>query len=395
MRVPCTVLALAIPAAASAGPAPVVGGSTAPIGKWPDAAAVYDGSSGTDQQVCSGTLIAPSVALTAGHCNEGTLVLDNILVGTNSLANPDAGEMLPVMQRIEYPSSQTSEDVTVLVLGRASRFAPRALATGWARLDIANGAKVELVGYGAVDKEANTYVNELQEAQSTITDFDCSTSSGCNAGAMPDGELGAGGMGIDTCPGDSGGPLYLVTSYGNFLAGVTSRSYNNATFPCGGGGIYERPDKIVDWIEQQTGMQVTHGPEPEANAIMVLAGDGSETVITPHDPKSEDHAYAVTTPPAHGTAKVRDDGRVRVCADPNASGSDAVTVTVTDNNDGKRAVEIAIPIAIVAGTPPPMACNVDAFSVAEAGCCDSGRGAAPTAIPLAIAILAVLRRRRS
>ena len=41
---------------------------------------------------------------------------------------------------------------------------------------------------------------------------------------MPDGELGAGGMGIDTCPGDSGGPLYLPTDFGTFLAGVTSPS---------------------------------------------------------------------------------------------------------------------------------------------------------------------------
>jgi Trypsin len=396
MRLPCTVLALAIPAAASAGPAPVVGGSNAPIGKWPDVAAVYDGSSGTDQQVCSGTLIAPTVAITAGHCNEDGLVLDNILVGTNSLATPDAGEVLPVMRRIEYPSSQTSEDVTVLVLGRASRFAPRAIATGWARLDIANGAKVALVGYGAVDKEANTYIDDLQEAESTITDFDCSMSSGCNTDAMPDGELGAGGMGIDTCPGDSGGPLYLETSYGNFLAGVTSRSYEGAPFPCGGGGIYARPDKVVDWIEQQTGLRVTHGPEPQADPIMAVAGDGGETVIAPHDPRSEDHAFAIATPPAHGTAKVRDDGRVRVCTDPTATGDDAVTVKVTDSSDDKRVVDIAIPIAITAaGTPPATPCDVDAFSVGEAGCCDTGRGAAPTSIPLAIAILAVLRRRRS
>src|ERR1051326_3652432 len=167
MRLACTVLALAIPVAAVAGPAPVVGGSDAPIGKWRDVAAVYDGSSGTDQQVCSGTLIAPTIAITAGHCNEGGLVLDNILVGTNSLANPDAGETLPIAQGIEYPSSQTSEDVTVLVLGRASRFAPRAIATGWARLDIANGAKVSLVGYRAVDKEANTPIDALQEADAT------------------------------------------------------------------------------------------------------------------------------------------------------------------------------------------------------------------------------------
>jgi len=395
-RMRWSAVLVALPAIANAGtppPPPVIGGMTSPIGKWPDAAAVFDGSTGTDQQVCSGTLIAPTVAITAGHCNESGIVIDNILVGTNSLANPDAGETLAVTRRIEYPSSQTSEDVTVLVLGRASRFTPRALATGWARLDIKNGAIVELVGYGAIDRQANTYVNELQQAQTTITDFDCSTSAGCNAAAMPDGELGAGGMGIDTCPGDSGGPLYVLTSYGDFLAGVTSRSYDNATFPCGDGGIYERPDKIVDWIEQQAGVAVARGPEPTADPIMVVRGNGAETVIAANDPKTGDHAFAIATPPAHGTAKVRDDGRVRVCADPAATGMDAVTVTITDANDSQRALALTIPIAIEDGTPAAT-CDPGAFSVDEGGCCDSGHGAAGTSIPLGIAVAAILRRRR-
>ena len=74
-------------------------------------------------------------------------------------------------------------------------------------------------------------------------------------------------MGIDTCPGDSGGPMYLLTEYGTFLAGVTSRSYDNSQFACSEGGIYGRPDKIVDWIEQQTGVKVARGPEPTARPI--------------------------------------------------------------------------------------------------------------------------------
>ena len=115
----------------------------------------------------------------------------------------------------------------MLTLLQPSSIPPRPIATGWARLDIVDGASVQLVGYGAVDRDANQYVAALQEATSTLTDADCSSSSGCNAGARPAGELGAGGMGIDTCPGDSGGPLYLLTPYGDFLAGVTSRGYDN------------------------------------------------------------------------------------------------------------------------------------------------------------------------
>src|SRR5438874_2596884 len=117
------------------------------------------------------------------------------------------------------------------------------------------------------DQLGTSYVNELQQARSQITDFDCADMPGCNGNAKPFGELGAGGMGIDTCPGDSGGPLYLLTDYGSLLAGVTSRSYDNASVACGEGGIYERPDKIVEWIEREAGVPVTHGPEPIADPI--------------------------------------------------------------------------------------------------------------------------------
>src|SRR5260370_33086108 len=95
---------------------------------------------------------------------------------------------------------------------------------------------------------------------------------GCHVSVKPGGELGAGGMGIDTCPGDSGGPLYLLTDYGSLLAGVTSRSYDNASVACGEGGIYERPDKIVEWIERAAGAagaarpQATRDPAPDARS---------------------------------------------------------------------------------------------------------------------------------
>src|SRR6185369_14964998 len=124
------------------------------------------------------------------------------------------------------------------VLARASSRKPRPVVDGWARLNLVNGAAVELVGYGAINATGDHFIDELQEASSTITDVDCTTSAGCNPGAQPAGELGAGGMGIDTCPGDSGGPLYLMTRYGPVLAGVTSRSYDNPPVPCSGGGIY-------------------------------------------------------------------------------------------------------------------------------------------------------------
>lgn len=380
-------------------PAPVIGGSNAPLHEWPDVAAIlYKQTDGTDMQMCTGTLIAPTVVITAGHCapseDPSIGTLDNVLLGTNSLARPQDGETVPVARFIEYPNSQSTVDITVVVLSRAATEAPRQIATGWARLDIQNGAAVQFVGYGSIDKNGNTYIDDLQEAKSTITDYNCTTSSGCNSAARPDGELGAGGMGIDTCPGDSGGPMYLLTSYGNFLAGATSRGYDNSTFACGDGGIYGRPDKIVDWIEQQTGVTVARGPEPAADPIMAVHGDAGETMITANDPKSMKHTYAITTPPAHGTAKVRADGTVRVCTDPAAAaGSDAVVVTVTDADHTERAVPMTIPITIEDGTAPK-SCNVDAFSGGDGGgCCETGGGGTGS-IPLALGVLAVVIRSR-
>ena len=378
-------------------PAPVIGGMNADAGKWPDTGAVlYKQTDGTDMQMCTGVLIAPTVVLTAGHCDPSLDpsigMLDNLLLGTTSLARPQDGETVPVKTVIQYPNSQSSIDVTVLILQQPATTKPRAVATGWAKLDIQNGAPVEFVGYGSIDQNGNTYIDNLQQAQSTITDYNCTTSSGCNTAARPDGELGAGGMGIDTCPGDSGGPMYLLASYGTFVAGITSRGYDNSQFACGGGGIYGRPDKIVPWIEQMTGVTVTHGPEPTAEPIAAIKGGAGETTIDANDPKSEKHTFAITTQPAMGKAAVNASGRVRVCTDATATGSDSVTVTVTDSTNTMRAVPLTIPVTATAGTAPA-SCDPNAFSEDGGGCCETGGGGAGS-IPLALGVLAVVIRSR-
>lgn len=372
----------------------VLGGTNAPAGKWPDVAAIRSG----DQQFCSGTLIAPTVVLTAGHCNDGSL--DNVLIGTSSLARESEGESISVIKKVEYETapglkdSLSSADLTVLVLAQPSKFAPRAIASGWAKLDIQNGAQVHLVGFGAIDRDGTQFVNELQEATTTITDADCTASAGCNPPVQPGGELGAGGMGIDTCGGDSGGPLYLPTPYGTFLAGATSRGYDDNQFYCSEGGIYVRPDKFLAWIEASAGVPVTRGPEPMAELISVVRGHGGETDIVHNDPVSAEHTFTIKTPPQYGTAKVRDDGRVRVCTNPDVQGGDKLVVTVADKANPARSLDVTVNILINAGDPGED-CDVDAFGEGSdgGGCCDAGRSPAG-AVPLALGVLAVLRRRR-
>jgi uncharacterized protein (TIGR03382 family) len=405
---------LLVPAAALGGnlDAPVIGGSDAPQGMWPATAAILygsasdPGSANSDPQTsfeCSGVLVAPNVVLTAGHCvpsvtagsDEGYIGdLTGVLIGAASLDDPSAGQLVVATNNdiTAYPSSQTSIDIGIIKLETPSTMTPAPIADGWAKFDITNGAKVEFVGYGAINSSGSMYIPQEQEAESTITDFDCSQSSGCRSAAMPDGELGAGGSGIDTCPGDSGGGMYLLTSYGTFVAGITSRGYDTDTLECSQGGIYERPDKIVGYIEQQTGATLAHGPMPSAPAISAVEDGLGTTSIDANDPKTDEHHYSITAGPTNGKAAVSEAGDVRFCAS-GTTGSDALTIDVTDANDSTRSVPVTIAIDVTSGAGSGT-CDVDGFPAA--GCCSaSGNPAGSAALALVVGAALVRRRRRS
>jgi uncharacterized protein (TIGR03382 family) len=373
---PLTVAPVAPPA-----PTSVVGGTRAEAGKWPDVAAVYVGSS----LRCSGVLVAPTVVLTAAHCNAAGP--DKVLIGAETLAAGNQGELRTIARRVEYPAWESTLDVLVLVLATPSTKEPRTIASGWARFELDNGAKVAIVGFGAIDADGTQYVDPLQEATTTIADAACEHASGCNVEARPEGELAAGGKGIDSCSGDSGGPLYVTSPRGTFLAGLTSRAYDNATKTCSEGGIYTRPDKILDWIEAQAGVPVRRGPEPTVDPLEVAVGQGAEVVIAANDPKTQSHRYKLLTPPTHGEAAVNSEGRVRVCGA--TVGDDALVVDVIDAATAARHLPVTVPIRVVEGVDAGR-CRAE-FPDDSGGCQAGGDGGAGMAFLLVVSV--GLRRR--
>lgn len=391
MRVAAVVLASLMPLVASAdpGPAPIVGGTDAPFGKWPDVAAVY-ATDGT--QTCTGVLVGPNVVLTAGHCTVDPL--GSVLIGTNSLVKRLEGETIKVTKVVPYSDYERTFDVAVLVLERASTRAPRTLASGWAMFEVKNGLDATVAGYGAINRNAQMYVNELKEAKVKITDADCSqrTADDCNTLAKPAGELGAGGVGMpDTCPGDSGGPMYLETAFGTFLVGITSRGYFANVYDCSEGGIYVRPDKITNWIREVAGAEINLGPEPTVpDKLTAVRGHAASAEIDHNDPKSDKHTFAITKQPKYGKAAVRNDGHLRVCTDPGVVGMDSLDLSITDDNDPSRKLSYVIAIEVTDGDAADD-CDVDDFE--SGGCCDSGRSAGGS-LPLGIGVLLLLRRRR-
>jgi secreted trypsin-like serine protease len=229
---------------------PVVGGSMVPPGKWPDAVAVL-GPKGT----CSGTLIAPDVVLTAGHC--AGIEPDEVAIDTTNY-NGAGGQRRGVAHVTAYPEYQKSFDVAVVVLDRpVDDIAPRTIASACSYAGFSADTTVRLVGFGLTQADGGGTNTSLREAMAPVLDPDCSGGNGCRDAASPDGEFVAGGGGSDSCFGDSGGPVYLDTGNGPVLIASVSRGLAGNPQPCGGAGIYVRTDKLVPWLEKTTGRSFT------------------------------------------------------------------------------------------------------------------------------------------
>jgi secreted trypsin-like serine protease len=230
----------------------IIGGTASPPGKWPDAVAVL-GAAGS----CTGTLIAPDVVLTAGHCAAANPT--RVIANTTDYAAA-GGSTATVKTTTAYPNWETSYDVAVIVLNTPiTTVTPRRLGTACTfQQGFTPGTNVHLVGFGSTDVQGGGTNSRLNEVMAPVTDPVCTTTGqGCVAAVAPGGEFIVGGNGKDTCFGDSGGPVYLDTPRGTVVVGAVSRGLDNSPTPCGGGGIYVRTDKIASWLETTTGKQIS------------------------------------------------------------------------------------------------------------------------------------------
>ena len=224
-------------------PESIVGGKI--TSDFPDCCAVGD----DEGFYCSGTLIAPQLVVTAGHCTNVTRVF---LKGTD-VSQLDDGEVIRVVDEKSHPEA----DIRVLVLERASTVKPRHVAQG---NEIGNPKKARLVGFGHVNLAGTIGYGIKRMVDVPIKSLGCETESDAKEfGCLRGKEIVAGHRGLlkDSCHGDSGGPLYIRSAEGGYyLLGATSRGLNDSQHACGDGGLYVRVDKFLDWIQQETTIAV-------------------------------------------------------------------------------------------------------------------------------------------
>lgn len=232
----------------------IIGGNKVPGKEFPDCVAVGD----DDEYQCTGTLIAPNVVLSAGHCST---------VATRVFFGSDVGKKgteIGVKKCVRHPMYRKGgkeNDLLVLVLDKKASVKPRRIATA-AAINAATEGRA--VGFGSTNPNGDFGYGVKRQVDVPIVSPGCSGKVNGEADSVAYGcdrllEIVAGKqvLGRDSCKGDSGGPFYVADGKkGWLLAGATSRATAGAVDTCGDGGIYVRVDKYVSWIEKAAGIKL-------------------------------------------------------------------------------------------------------------------------------------------
>lgn len=226
---------------------PIIGGEPTEAGEFDGVVAIQAGSG-----LCSGTVVAPRLVLTAAHCldqlddnanvvvhygdeiNQGTVAA--VRWGSHPRFCPDCKEDLYDFGYVEIASD-------FAVPGGFQ--VPIASQLEWDEAMYAGG-EVILVGFGDDPQaDGDTSIGVKRKVTTTIGKL---TPAGL--------EFYAGGNLRDSCNGDSGGPAFARMGNGELrLAGITSRGSN----PCGQGGYYGAPYAALCWVRDETGVDFLGG----------------------------------------------------------------------------------------------------------------------------------------
>jgi secreted trypsin-like serine protease len=214
--------------------------------------AFYD-AEGEYMHRCSGTLISPTVVLTAAHCTDATATAYayfSVEVPDDFRENP-TGNLGTTYTHPDFSSNTLSNDVGVVVLGRAVnlREYPTLAPEGFlsdlrASHEIQDDTFVN-VGYGLLNGWPPSTLEDNEDRWFSTSPYQGLTQNNLHL-LQNTNATGQGG----TCFGDSGGPHFWEDSL--IIASVTS--WGDAI--CRAHDMTQRVDiaSVLDWLEEEFGI---------------------------------------------------------------------------------------------------------------------------------------------
>lgn len=255
----------------------IYGGTETAIDEFPWTALIeYLKSNGVKGHYCGGALISERYVLTAAHCVKPSDLpagwrLTGVRLGEwDTRSDPDCSKEgcapshkdIATVQSIPHPdyaSHNDPNDIALLRLAESVQFSdfvkPICLPTTTSlRMDTFLNTAMDVAGWGSTETSSSSFVK--LKATLKVKDLDACRAkyAQLNGIKLDSTQLCAGGeSGIDTCRGDSGGPLMFQDDVNGkaayYLVGIVSYGPT----PCGLSGwpaIYTRVGAFIDWIEK-------------------------------------------------------------------------------------------------------------------------------------------------
>ncbi|KAF2892687.1 hypothetical protein ILUMI_13484 [Ignelater luminosus] len=221
----------------------VVGGSTAPDGAYPYQVSIQD--SETNSHGCGGSIIKPTIILTAAHCVVGISSSKfSVVVGINKLDEEGtAYKVKDVRSHDNYNPFTVENDIAILKLSSPIEYNSKVAPVELEESEVDDGTEAALSGWGSTSWPGSS-PNDLQHIiLKTISNSDCKASHPSKQ--IFDSQICTfTKRGEGSCYGDSGGPL--VSEKSKKQIGIVSWGR-----PCGIGypDVFTKVAAFKEWIK--------------------------------------------------------------------------------------------------------------------------------------------------